>query len=106
MPQADDGGRVLVFAPVGRDGIASVELLRRSNIPAESADSVADLARELTRGAAAAFVAEEGLFGDAGEALFDWVAKQPAWSDLPFIILTSYQERSAITVWRRRLATA
>lgn len=106
MAQAEMGGRVLVFAPVGRDSAASIELLRRSNISAESANSLDNLTREIARGAGAVFVAEEGLFGEAGEALFDWVAKQPAWSELPFIVLTSHQERPAVTAWRRRLVTS
>jgi signal transduction histidine kinase/CheY-like chemotaxis protein len=106
MAQAEMGGRVLVFAPVGRDSVASVELLRRSNISAESANSLDNLTSEIARGAGAVFVAEEGLFGDAGEALFDWVAKQPAWSELPFIVLTSHQERPAVTAWRGRLVAS
>jgi signal transduction histidine kinase/ActR/RegA family two-component response regulator len=106
MAQADVSGRVLVFAPVGRDGAASVQLFRRSSITAENVDSVESLTQQVARGAGAVFVAEEGLFGSAGERLFDWVAQQPAWSDLPFIILTSHQERPAITVWRRRLVTS
>jgi signal transduction histidine kinase len=31
------------------------------------------------------------------------VAGQPAWSDLPFVILTSHQEQVAVAAWRRRL---
>jgi signal transduction histidine kinase/CheY-like chemotaxis protein len=100
------GDRVLVFAPVGRDSAASVELLRRSNIHAESASSLDDLTKQIARGAGAAFVAEEGLFGEAGEALFDWAAKQPAWSDLPFVVLTSHQERPEVTAWRRKIVTS
>jgi len=105
MTGADRFSRVLVLAPVGRDGTASVELLRRSNILAERTNDVETLTREIVQGAGTAFVAEEALFGDAGGALFDWAAKQPAWSELPFIILTSRQERPSVAQWRQRLVT-
>ena len=105
MTGADRFSRVLVLAPVGRDGTASVELLRRSNILAERTDDVETLTREIVHGAGTAFVAEEALFGDAGGALFDWAANQPAWSELPFIILTSRQERPSVAQWRQRLVT-
>ena len=105
MTKAERFSRVLVLAPVGRDGAASVELLRRSNILAERADDVETLTREIACGAGTAFVAEEALFGDAGVALFDWAVNQPAWSELPFIILTSRQERPSVAQWRQRLVT-
>jgi signal transduction histidine kinase/CheY-like chemotaxis protein len=98
--------RVLVFAPIGRDGSASVALLRRAGIVAELCTSLAELVRELEKGAAAAFVAEEGLFGADTAALFAWATTQPAWSDLPFLVLTSRQEQPTVTDWRRRLVSA
>jgi signal transduction histidine kinase len=106
MAPGDKSGRVLVFAPIGRDGSASVELLRRAGISAEECDGVEALTSELAVGAAAVFIAEEGLFGNETSALFNWAANQPAWSELPFIILTSRQERPAIIAWRQRLVAS
>jgi signal transduction histidine kinase/CheY-like chemotaxis protein len=45
---------------------------------------------ELETGAAAAVVAEEAFLGVDPAGLFDWVNKQPPWSDFPFIILTTH----------------
>ncbi|MDB5706161.1 MAG: histidine kinase [Sphingomonas bacterium] len=106
--QAPDHGaeRVLVFAPIGRDGRATAELLQRGSIDAKLCADLAELVRGLEAGAAAAFIAEEGLFGADTDALFAWAGAQPPWSDLPFVILTSHQELPAVTAWRRRLVAA
>jgi signal transduction histidine kinase/CheY-like chemotaxis protein len=95
--------RVLILAPIGRDASASVTLLQRAGITARSCASLDALLHELGEGAAAAFVAEEGLFGNDLAPLFGWVAAQSAWSDLPFLVLTGRQELPAIATWRHRL---
>ena len=45
--------------------------------------------RRCRRGAGIAFVTEESFGGPALEALTDWVARQPPWSDFPFIVLVA-----------------
>ncbi|WP_105422542.1 MULTISPECIES: ATP-binding protein [Neorhizobium] len=94
---------VIVFAPVGRDAAASVGLLSRSGIAAKTCGDLQSLVAALQAGAAAAFIAEEALFGKDASLLFKWVADQPPWSDLPFILLTSRQEQTGIETWRQRL---
>lgn len=98
-----DLAQVIVLAPIGRDAAASVELLRRSGVAAEARSDLAALVQALTRGAAAAFIAEEALFGSDAGSLFTWVERQAAWSDLPFIVLTSRQDQPGIAGWRQRL---
>lgn len=100
-----DRERVVIFAPIGRDASACVTHLQRAGIKAQPCANLDELLRELKTGAAAAFVAEEGLFGNDLAPLFDWAAGQPAWSDLPFLVLTGRQEQPAITDWRSRLVT-
>lgn len=94
---------VIVLAPVGRDAAASVGLLSRSGIAAKTCGDLQSLVAALQAGAAAAFIAEEALFGKDASLLFKWVADQPPWSDLPFILLTSRQEQTGIEAWRQRL---
>ena len=106
MGGADRDRRVLIFAPIGRDGAASADLLRRAGVDAAICPDLADLVRSIEDGAAAVFLAEEGLFGKDTGALTDWVDRQPAWSDLPFIVLTSHQDQPAVVGWRRKLVTA
>lgn len=96
-----DQARVLVFAPIGRDGPASVELLRRAGVQAECCQSLDELVAALDHNVGAVFLAEEGLFGRNLTPLSDWVARQPAWSDLPFVMLTSHQEQPVVAAWRR-----
>ncbi|MDR6674958.1 response regulator [Xanthomonas sp. 1678] len=98
--------RVLVHAPIGRDGAASVELLRRGGVVAYNCADLDALVRELGVGAAAVFVAEEGLFGKDAAALYAWADAQPAWSDLPFLVLTSHQEQPSVVAWRRNLVAS
>lgn len=92
---------VLVFAPVGRDGPASAELFRSSDQETINCRSLPELVNELTAGAGAVFLAEEGLFGSDVTALAQWIEKQPPWSDLPFVLLTSHREHPAVVAWRR-----
>jgi signal transduction histidine kinase/ActR/RegA family two-component response regulator len=95
--------RVLVYAPIGRDGAASAALLQRAGISAVLCADTPDLLAGMERGAAAVFVAEEGLFKDGAGPLIDWVRHQPTWSDLPFVVLTSHQAPRAIAEWRQSL---
>lgn len=98
--------RVLIFAPIGRDAAASAELLRSSRLTAIICADVEELVREMDAGAGVVFLAEEGLFSKDTSPVSQWVERQPAWSDLPFIVLTSHQEQPAVVAWRRDLVNA
>ena len=98
--------RVLIYAPVGRDGPASAELLRRSGLSAFVCGNLDGLVGELNAGAAAVFVAEEGLFGKDLTRLSGWIEAQPAWSDLPFVVLTSRHEQPRVAAWRKTIVEA
>jgi PAS domain S-box-containing protein len=91
---------VLVFAPIGRDGPASVEILARAGLTAAICTGLDRLVAELEAGAGAAFVAEEALVGQDVTGLLRWVGAQPAWSDLPFVLLTSRGETIQSAAWR------
>jgi signal transduction histidine kinase/CheY-like chemotaxis protein len=95
--------RILVLAPIGRDGPASAELLRRGGLGAETCPDIETLVRELDAGAGAVFIAEEALYGAAAAALTAWAQRQPPWSDLPFVVATSKQDQPSVTGWRQRL---
>jgi len=93
--------RVLVFAPIGRDGPASVELFKSLNLEAVVCQNLPALISEMNSGVGTVFVAEEGLYGKDTAALANWISTQPPWSDLPFIVLTSHRDRPALVAWRR-----
>jgi signal transduction histidine kinase/ActR/RegA family two-component response regulator len=95
--------RVLILAPVGRDGPTSADFLGKVGLTAKVCTSLEELPAELERGAAALFVAEEALIGRDAAALEAWVRQQPPWSDLPVVMLTSHREGTRVAVWRREL---
>ena len=107
-PTAADGGRprVLVLAPIGRDGAASAELLRRADLAARACADLTELVAGLAAGADAVFVAEEALHNKPIEELVAWVEGQPPWSDMPFVVLTSQRVHPAVAAARGRLVAA
>ncbi|KYG24203.1 histidine kinase [Bradyrhizobium sp. AT1] len=100
---ADQDNRVLIFAPIGRDGPASAELFRGASLEAVNCRSLPELVAEMKGGVGAVFLAEEGLFGNDTAPLAQWIANQPPWSDLPFVVLTSHREQPAVVAWRRSI---
>ncbi|SDF84071.1 His Kinase A (phospho-acceptor) domain-containing protein [Bradyrhizobium brasilense] len=94
---------VLVFAPIGRDGLAAAELFRGSGLQAINCRSLSELVVEMAAGVGAVFLAEEGLFGKDTAQLAQWIENQPPWSDLPFVVLTSHREQPAVVAWRRSI---
>jgi signal transduction histidine kinase len=82
--------RALLLAPQGRDAVVAKGLLREARIHAEICLDVEELVEEIDRGADVAIVTEEAVREHDARALVAWVAGQPAWSDLPFIVLTRH----------------
>ncbi|NKQ09933.1 response regulator [Pseudomonas sp. SST3] len=101
-----DSPLVVVFAPIGRDGPATADLLRRSGMAADVCHSVAEVLARAENDADAVFIAEEALFGQDLQTLATWAARQPAWSDFPFVVLTSKHQQPAVSAWRQRMVAA
>ena len=79
--------RLLVLAPIGKDAAMLEAMLRSVQVECTTCGNVEALLQELERGAAALLVTEEALAeGDGG--LRAMIALQPAWSDLPILLLT------------------
>jgi signal transduction histidine kinase/CheY-like chemotaxis protein len=83
---------VLVLTPHGRDAAVAVDLLKRHGIHASSCPDLAALASSLEKGAGAALVAEEALFGPNLDTVAQWLDQQPPWSDFPFVVLANGQK--------------
>ncbi len=86
--------RVLIVAPVGRDAAAIVELLESHGQLARVCDGLADAGIQVEQGAGALLLTEESLERDQIATLLPRLERQPAWSELPVIILASSDERS------------
>ncbi|WP_262378519.1 ATP-binding protein [Luteimonas viscosa] len=97
-----NGQTILVFAPTGRDATTAADLLHRGGMETRICPDYACLLAGLDD-AAAVFVAEEGLFGQQSEALVDWVGRQPPWSDLPFVMLTTLRDHPKVAAWRQQM---
>jgi signal transduction histidine kinase len=104
--------RILVLARVGRDSELLCAALHRHGFTCTAVSSQDDIFHELKVGAAAAIVTEESLNG-AAENWGRRLQAQPAWSDLPVIVLTGaggsrftarsplYRSYSSITLLER-----
>ena len=81
--------RCLVTAPSGKDAALIAGALKRARIACHVSRTALELADEARRGAGALLLAEEAL-GErpALQALQALMDHQPAWSDLPIVLLT------------------
>ena len=95
--------RILVLTPIGRDARAAAQNLAESNLSCVICLDLDDLNAKLREGAAAALVTEEAFLQGSIQAVEKWVANQPAWSDFPFIVLTSRATSSAAHAYKLRL---
>ena len=83
--------RVLILAPHGRDAQVIDTVLRGSGLRCEICEGGTQLLAELQAGAATAVLTEEQLAGGLADALSEYLALQPAWSDFPFVVLATRQ---------------
>ncbi len=79
---------MLFLAPTTTDGASTHSLLSRAGIRLEICSTFDGLVTELMAGAAAVLVPEEAISFPHTTALHEVLAKQPAWSDLPVLVLT------------------
>jgi signal transduction histidine kinase len=94
---------VLILAPVGRDAIACAKLVEQADLFPQVCGDVSDLIARLERHADVVLLTEEALYGKALDSLEAWVAAQPPWSDMPFVVLTNRNEGARFTQFRRGL---
>ncbi|WP_175361067.1 PAS domain S-box protein [Bradyrhizobium sp. STM 3843] len=80
--------------------------MARIGITATICADHATLVDRLSADCLAVVATEEGLFGRDLAPLTAWVRNQPAWSDLPFVILTSHLPQRRVAVWRTELVAS
>jgi len=81
-------GVVHIFAPFGRDAQSIATVLNASGLRTTIQDSLSRLADALDDDVGAVVMTEEAVAKGAG-ALLEPLARQPSWSDIPFILLRS-----------------
>ncbi|MDD1001451.1 ATP-binding protein [Pseudomonas sp. TNT2022 ID642] len=82
--------RALILAPVGRDSQIALMILNEAGYEGLVTPGLGSLCTELELGAGLVLVAAEALRGPELEALFLHLEQQPAWSDLPIVLLTHH----------------
>jgi signal transduction histidine kinase/BarA-like signal transduction histidine kinase len=87
VPYSSLEHRILVRAPTARDAVTASTVLRRAGFDAHAFTSLSALVEEMSHGAGAIVLAEEALADPAADAMQRALAEQPAWSDLPVLVL-------------------
>jgi signal transduction histidine kinase/CheY-like chemotaxis protein len=81
--------RVLIHAPVGRDGQLAQRVLAEAGVSAVVPASMEELCAMLDAGAGAVLLTEETLTPPGVALLRAALARQPTWSDVPLIVFGS-----------------
>ena len=82
--------RALVLAPRGRDALIACSLIKQAGVAASTSRDLPELVVSLSDEVAFALITEEAIHEADLRALVDWIERQPAWSDLPIILLTNH----------------
>ncbi|MBX9965381.1 MAG: response regulator [Burkholderiales bacterium] len=88
--------RLLLLAPNGRDVRYIETILDKDSVLTFICRDMEHLVAEMEFGAGAVIVTEEAIAGERGERLCKLVAEQPAWSDLPIVLLARRRVDSEI----------
>ncbi len=83
-----DEQRVLILAPVGRDGPLTARFFTGEGLTPYICASLNELCSEIERGAAAAVVTSEALEGSSLNQLQTVLKRQQPWSDIPLVVLS------------------
>ncbi len=95
--------RVLILAPIGRDAQAAAQHLAENDVVSVICIDIEDLHQKLQEGGAVALLTEEALYRRGTARLEQWVASQRAWSDFPFLVLTTRGTSAAAQAHRMRM---
>ena len=88
---------VLILTPTGRDAVLAADALGQAGIVSEICGTLTKLSNRIGESTAAILIAEEALSAAGLHELLERLRLQPAWSDIPILVLTSpgHREESA-----------
>ncbi len=91
-----------MVTPTRRDGEITSSLLTKAGMACHVCDNLHDLARGIKTGAGAVLLTEEAIAADGIREVLICLEEQPAWSDLPIVVLMkgSITSPAATTVLR------
>lgn len=80
--------RILIHAPIGKDARLIAQVLERTKVDSFICARATELLGELNKGAAALVLVDEALSSSLLKSLGYFLDEQPAWSDLPILVLS------------------
>ena len=81
--------RALLLAPRGRDAIIAEGIVRQVDVATEICHDLPQLVGALRDNVAFVLLTEDVIHSADIRPLVQWIEQQPAWSDLPFILVTN-----------------
>lgn len=87
MPASQEN-TVLILAPVGRDAASMAAMLGVEGVPTRICSDPMTCVEQLAAGAGTLLLTEEALELPRASAIFEFLEHQPAWSELPVVVLT------------------
>jgi signal transduction histidine kinase len=94
----DAGSRLLLLPPTKKDEAIARDLLAAAGLECHTFHSLAEICREIARGAGVVVVPEEAIRREAAAAFAEVLRAQPAWSNLPVLILMAARHRHGRTM--------
>jgi signal transduction histidine kinase len=91
-----DDQRVLILPPTRTDGEVTRELLQRSGLSCVVCRDAAQLAAEMLAGTGALLLTDAALLSPGVEQILEQLSTQPAWSDLPVVLLCAPDMHSTV----------
>jgi signal transduction histidine kinase len=82
--------RAIILAPLGRDSALALTMLNEAGYAGVIASNLEMLCEMLAQGAGLLIIAAEALRGANLEPLLEQLHEQPAWSDLPIVLMTHH----------------
>ena len=82
--------RAIILAPLGRDSQLALKMLNEAGYDGIITRSLTELCTELENGAGLLLISSEALLGSDLNPLFTLIEDQPAWSDLPIVLMTHH----------------
>ena len=80
--------RILIYVGTTQDGVLASQVLQSAALESQVVVGMQSLLAELAQGCGALLVAEEVIAGSAMQPVKAFIGAQPAWSDLPVLVLT------------------
>lgn len=81
--------RILILAPTGRDALMTANFLSEAGLSSDICENVQQLCQKMSENAGLIFLTGEALTVETMLKLVSALSAQPAWSDLPLIVLTN-----------------